>query len=141
MIKYNLKCEKNHEFESWFSDSIEYEKLSKKNLLDCIFCKSKKIEKTIMSPRISNNTQKEKRKKLFNEKNNLKIKNDLIQIRSFVEKNFEYVGGDFTRKVRDIYYDKKNKKNIYGSATQQERDELQEEGIDLFSIPWIEKKN
>ena len=45
MIKYNLKCEKNHEFESWFADSNEFEKLRTKCLLDCIYCNSKKIEK------------------------------------------------------------------------------------------------
>ena len=33
MIKYNLKCENKHEFESWFSDSKEFEKLKKKKLL------------------------------------------------------------------------------------------------------------
>ena len=27
MIKYNLKCKNKHEFESWFSDSKEFEKL------------------------------------------------------------------------------------------------------------------
>ena len=31
MIKYNLKCKNNHEFESWFADSNEFEKLNKKN--------------------------------------------------------------------------------------------------------------
>ena len=53
MIKYNLRCENKHEFESWFSDSNEFEKLKKKKLLDCIYCKSKKINKSIMSPMIS----------------------------------------------------------------------------------------
>ena len=46
MIKYNLKCHNNHEFESWFSDSNEFEKLDKKKLLECIYCSSKKINKT-----------------------------------------------------------------------------------------------
>ena len=41
MIKYNLKCKNNHEFESWFSDSEEFEKLKKK-ILECIYCSSKK---------------------------------------------------------------------------------------------------
>ena len=54
MIKYNLKCENDHEFESWFSDSIEFEKLNKKKLLECIYCASKKIKKSIMAPMISN---------------------------------------------------------------------------------------
>ena len=54
MIKYNLKCEHDHEFESWFSNSEEYEKLNKKGLLDCIYCSSKKINKSIMAPKITN---------------------------------------------------------------------------------------
>ena len=58
MIKYNLKCEKNHEFESWFSNSEEFDKLNKKKLLECIYCASKKIEKSIMSPSISNKPSK-----------------------------------------------------------------------------------
>ena len=47
MIKYILKCDKDHEFESWFSNSNEFEKLSRKDLLECIFCSSKKISKSI----------------------------------------------------------------------------------------------
>ena len=36
---------------------------------------------------------------------------------------------------------KKNKKAIYGTTTAEEREELTEEGIDLLSIPWVEKDN
>jgi len=43
MIKYNLKCNNEHEFESWFSDSNEFENLKKKNLLECIFVLQKKL--------------------------------------------------------------------------------------------------
>ena len=53
MIKYNLKCNNDHEFESWFSDSKEFDKLNKKKLLECIYCSSKIIEKSIMSPMVS----------------------------------------------------------------------------------------
>ena len=53
MIKYNLKCNNKHEFESWFSDPKNL-KNSKKKLLECIFCNSKKVEKSIMSPRVLN---------------------------------------------------------------------------------------
>ena len=52
MIKYNLKCSNKHEFESWFADSKEFDKLNKRKMLECIFCHSKKIEKSIMSPRV-----------------------------------------------------------------------------------------
>ena len=53
MIKYNLKCKNNHEFESWFADSKEFDKLNRKKLLECIYCNSTKISKSIMAPMVS----------------------------------------------------------------------------------------
>ncbi len=139
MIKYNLKCKNHHEFESWFSDSKEFEKLKQKKLLECIFCKSKYIEKSIMSPVIVQSTKKTKEKNSKEEFT--KFKKELLNIRNYVEKNFEYVGDKFSKEVRSVYYDKSEKKNIYGVTTKEERDELEEEGIELASIPWIDKEN
>ena len=103
MIKYNLKCNNKHEFESWFSSSKEFEKLRKKNLIECIYCKSKKVEKSIMSPVVLNKEEKiEQKKSLENFK---KVQTELIKIRKFVEKNFENVGKNFPREVRNVYYD------------------------------------
>jgi len=140
MIRYNLKCEKNHEFESWFSDSKEFDNLNKKKLLECIYCGSKKINKNIMSPMVS--VVNEKRKDLRKLDKFLKDeKKKLFEIRNYIEKNFEYVGKNFSNKVREIYYDKKSKKKIYGTTTSKEREELAEEGIDLLSVPWVKKDN
>mgnify|MGYP001314200515 CR=1 FL=1 len=105
MIKYNLKCENDHEFESWFSNSNEFDKLKKKKLLECIFCSSKKIEKSIMAPMISGAKLKEEDEALFDNKS-LKQRNNLLKLREHVEKNFEFVGDKFSEKVRDVYYDK-----------------------------------
>ena len=140
MIKYNLKCANNHEFESWFADSKEFEKLNDKRLLECIYCSSKKIKKSIMAPRISGVKSTEDNLNFLNQKMSLE-KNKLIRLRNYVEKNFEYVGNNFSEKVREVYYDKKSKKSIYGSATSEERKELEEEGIHLLSIPWVSKDN
>lgn len=140
MIKYNLICDNEHEFESWFSDSLEFEKLKNKKLLECIYCSSKRIEKSIMSPMISNSNNLELPNNKF-EREFLKEKKRLKQIRKYIEKNYEYVGKNFSKKVREIYYDKKSKKTIYGTTTPKEREELAEEGIDLLSIPWIGKDN
>ena len=140
MIKYILKCNRNHEFESWFSNSEEFDNLNKRQLLECIYCSSKKISKSIMSPMISNlSNKKEKIKEI--DKGVIEEKNKLFQLRKYIETNFDYVGKDFSKKVREIYYDKKNKKAIYGTTTPEERKELVEEGIDLLSIPWISKDN
>ena len=139
MIKYNLKCNKNHEFESWFSDSKEFNKLKKKNLLECIYCNSKKISKSIMAPMISVTNKQEGIPNINCE--TPKVMKDLLKIQSYVERNFEYVGNKFSKKVREIYYDKKSKKTIYGTTTDKERQELAEEGIEILSFPWQDKNN
>ena len=142
MIKYILKCKNKHEFESWFSDSKEFEKLRKKNLIECIFCKSQDIEKSIMSPRVINSQiNVNNYENLSNNKEFEKIKKDLLKVRKFVEKNFQFVGDKFTQEIRNIYYNKKENKNIYGTTTLKEREELKEEGIELTSIPLIDKEN
>ena len=141
MIKYNLKCDNDHEFESWFSDSKEFERLKTKKLLECIYCNSKIIKKSIMAPMISVSKNNNVNKFQINEKILQKQRNKLIKLRNYIEKNFEYVGEDFSKKVREIYYDQKNKKTIYGITTPEERKDLEEEGIDLFSIPWVNKDN
>ena len=140
MIKYNLKCHKDHEFESWFSNSEEFDKLKKKELLECIYCSSKKISKSIMAPMVSNQKNNDELTQITN-KDFKNEKNKFFKLRKFIEKNFEYVEKDFSNKVREIYYDKKNKKGIYGTATYKEKEELAEEGIDLISIPWVNKDN
>lgn len=140
MIKYNLKCHNDHEFESWFSNSKEFEKLNKKDLLECIFCSSKKINKSIMAPRILNSKEKNNQTEMIN-KDLKDEKNKLLNLRKFIETNFDYVGKDFGKKVREVYYDKKSKKAIYGTTTPEERKELADEGIDLLSIPWVNKDN
>ena len=112
MIKYNLKCENDHEFESWFSNSEEFEKLKKKNLLECIFCSTKKITKSIMAPMISNLKNKgEDIDWFYKERKNERIK--LLELRKYIENNFEHVSDNFSKKVREVYYDKKSKKAIY----------------------------
>ena len=140
MIKYNLKCENNHEFESWFSNSKEFDKLNKKDLLECIFCSSNKITKSIMSPMITCSKVNEDQINTI-DKNLKDEKNKLFKLRKYIEKNFDYVGKDFSKKVREIYYDKKNNKAIYGTTTLKERKERADEGIDLLSIPWVNKDN
>jgi hypothetical protein len=140
MIKYILKCKNNHEFESWFSNSKEFDKLKKKELLECIFCKSKKIDKSIMAPQImfaKSNKEKDKQQN----KEIQKMKKDLFNIRKFIEKNFTYVGDRFAKEAKNIFYDNKNNKNIYGTTTEKERKDLEEEGIELANIPWLDKDN
>ena len=116
MIKYILKCENDHEFESWLSNSEEFEKLKKKKLLECIYCNTKNVNKSIMAPMISNSFTKDEQIEI-SKKDISNEKNKLIQLRKYIEKNFEYVGKDFSKKVREVYYDNKSQKTFYGTTT------------------------
>ena len=67
-------------------------------------------------------------------------KDKLLELRRYIENNFDYVGKTLVKKVRKFIMIK-SKKAIYGTTTPEERDELAEEGRDLLSIPWINKDN
>jgi len=135
MIKYNLVCKCGNTFESWFSSSTEFDSLCKKKLVKCIYCDSSSIKKTVMAPNLSSKSNKVLKKNKL-EKN---IKKQLIDFRKYIEKNCINVGENFTKEARNIHYDKKTSKGIYGKATPEETSELLEEGIEVSTIPWIDK--
>ena len=136
MIKYLLNCKNCRlEFESWFANSKEFDKLKKLNLLNCQQCNSQKIEKSLMRPNLANSNFKNDKTL----KNNKNVKKKLIEYQKFIKENFEYVGENFAYEARSIHYNKnKNKKNIYGKASINDVKELKEEGIETSTIPWIE---
>ena len=135
MIKYNLTCECGEIFESWFSSSSEFDSLCKKKLIKCIYCESSLIKKSVMAPNLSSKSNKiSKRSKL--EKN---IKKQLLNFRKYVEKNCKNVGENFSREARSIHYDKQTSLGIYGKATPEETLELIDEGIEVVTVPWVDK--
>ena len=138
MIKYKLICKDcKNIFDSWFSDSKEYEKLKKKKYLNCHICDSQKIEKTLMAPNVLNNSDV-KSKDIDKIK---EIKSKLKVFKKFVKENFKYVGDNFVHEARLIHYDSKNKnKAIYGKASQKEIEDLKQEGIKTEEFPWVEDK-
>ena len=141
MIKYKLVCKDcNILFDSWFASSKEYEKLKKKNFLSCHNCNSFKVEKTIMAPKVINNSKVNIDKKEINFKD---ISKKIKEYQKFIKKNFKYVGENFAYEARSIHYNNKKKvgKGIFGTASSKEIKELKEEGIETEMIPWVEEKN
>jgi len=137
MIKYRLFCKDcETTFDSWFSSSKEYDRLQKKNFINCHICNSLSVEKTLMSPSV------------FMPKNNSKIdsqiqkykktKKVILKHQEFIKKNFDYVGENFAYEARSLHYkNKKASKGIYGTTTKENFKELKEEGIEAEIIPWI----
>ena len=135
MIKYNLICKCGNTFESWFSSSSEFDFLCKKKLMKCIYCESSTVKKTVMAPNLSSKSNKVFKKTKLEKK----IKKQLFDFRKYIEKNCRNVGENFTREARSIHYDKKTSQSIYGKATAEETTELLEEGIEVTTIPWVDK--
>ena len=136
MIKYNLKCENNHNFDAWFSDSSNFEEQNKKNLIFCPKCNSTTIEKNIMAPNIGSKKQSYTNA-LKTEKNYEKI---IKNVRKHVEKNFEYVGNKFADEARAIHYGEKEEREIYGETSVEEAVDLIEEGVNVSPIPGVDPK-
>ncbi|MGE3247290.1 MAG: DUF1178 family protein [Beijerinckiaceae bacterium] len=61
MIKYSLRCDKGHEFESWFAGSAAYEEQVDRGLVECPFCGSQNVSKALMAPSVSTARKKEAR--------------------------------------------------------------------------------
>ena len=135
MIKYNLTCKCGEMFESWFSSSLEFDFLCKKKLIKCIYCESSLIKKSVMAPNLSSKSNKIFKKTKL-EKN---IKKHLLNFRKYIEKNCQDVGENFSREARIIHYENKTSQGIYGKATSEETSELIEEGIEVVTIPWVDK--
>ena len=137
MIKYNLICKCGKTFESWFANSSEFDSLNKKKIIKCIYCDSSSVKKTVMSPRLTRKSnQILKKNKLQRD-----IKKQLTYFKKYIEKNCEDVGARFPQEARNIHYDKKTSKGIYGKATPEETSELIEEGIDIYTLPWVDDKS
>ena len=88
-----------------------------------------------MAPNLSSKSNKISTKTKL-EKN---IKKQLLNFRKYVEKNCTNVGENFSREARSIHYEKKTSQGIYGLATPEETSELIEEGIEIVTVPWIDK--
>ena len=88
-----------------------------------------------MSPNLTSKSNKDK-KKIQLQKD---IKKQLLNFRKYVEKNCKDVGDNFPQEARKIHYDKKTSKGIYGKAPPEETAELLEEGIEVETIPWVNK--
>lgn len=136
MIKYSLKCDKDHSFEAWFSDSLNFEKQNKKKLISCPSCSSLEITKNIMAPNISS---KKKNSNKINQKKD-KVEMVLNKVRKHVENNFDYVGDKFADEARSMHYGEKEEREIYGETTIKDAVELIEEGVNVQPMPGVNPK-
>ncbi len=137
MIKYTLNCKNGHQFDSWFSDSESFEKLKKNGHLECAICSSKKIEKSLMAPRISSDSER-KNKTLISAQSTLE--KEIRALKKKIKKTAIDVGENFPTEARAMHYGEKKEKPIIGKTTLDEAKDLADEGIPFIPLPWSDDK-
>ena len=139
MISFNLRCGKEHVFEAWFKDGKSYERQAKQGRISCPLCGDNKVEKAPMAPNIASGVSR--MRKSDKAARAAKVHAMLNQLKTEIEKNCDYVGPQFAEEARKIHYKESEQRNIYGEATDQEAEALQEEGIEFSRIPWSSRTN
>ena len=150
MIRYALRCDHGHEFESWFAGSAAFDEQVKRALVTCPVCGSAKVEKAIMAPRVGR-TEATERQQLplmaavpppphktpvaIMSPPERELRKKLKELREHVTKNADYVGARFPEQARKIHYGEIEHRSIYGEASAEEAKELHEEGIEFHPLP------
>jgi len=149
MIRYSLRCEHDHTFESWFQDSSAYDTQVKRKLVSCPVCGSHGIEKAIMAPRIVSKKGRESSAPvqvpaetgvattstplLMAQERELRAK--LKELRDHIVKNADNVGESFPNEARKMHYGEIEHRPIYGEASPDEARSLIEEGVEVSPLP------
>jgi len=149
MIRYNLRCEKGHAFESWFQSSTAYESQEKRKLVNCPACGSVKVERAIMAPQIVSKKGRDiaaptpapvaeaaapaSTPLLMAQERELRAK--LKELRDHIVKNADNVGERFPNEARKMHYGDIEHRPIYGEASPDEARALIDEGVEVSPLP------
>ncbi len=140
MIRYDLSCNRGHEFDGWFRDSAAFDAQIGRGLVVCIHCGSEAVEKQIMAPGIptKSNAKPEPTQRMVAgpvDPRTQMLMQMMREVRKNVEANSEYVGDKFADEARKIHYAEAEKRGIYGEATADDAKALIEEGIEVHPLP------
>jgi hypothetical protein len=69
------------------------------------------------------------------------LRRHLQEVRAQIEANCDYVGDKFAEEARKIHYGEAEPRGIYGEATDQQHQELVEEGVEVVRIPWVPRSD
>lgn len=147
MIRYTLRCEQSHSFESWFQDSSAYDSQVKRKLVTCPVCGSAKVEKAIMAPQIVSKERREQAPAptpaeapateptslMMARERELRAK--IKELRDHIVKNADNVGERFPTEARAMHYGDKEHRPIYGEASPEEARALVDEGVEVSPLP------
>ncbi len=150
MIRYTLRCDRGHAFESWFQSSAAYEAQEARKLVNCPSCGSAKVERAIMAPQIVSKKTREQNPApapatapdvtapastplMLAQERELRAK--LKELRDHIVKNADNVGERFPHEARKMHYGDIEHRPIYGEASPDEARALIDEGVEVSPLP------
>lgn len=141
MIRYRLKCDKGHDFDSWFASSAAYERLLASGHVACAICGSARVEKALMAPSVSSadNTDAAEKPPLAAPSPQDALAEKLAAWRKHVEANSDYVGMEFTREARAMHEGEAPERAIWGEAKLDDARALVEDGVPVAPLPFGRK--
>ena len=166
MIKYQLICDKSHEFEGWFGDSAAFKSQQDSGFLTCPVCGSADVRRALMAPNLA--SPKTRKTDLAEQQPSAQpqpqpqpqapqqasaalppaaarkmqeLMSEMRALQTKIRKECRDVGNDFAEEARKIHYGEVEPEGIYGQATAEEREALDEEGIEIMDMPWLPKDN
>ncbi len=144
MIKYTLACDKDHSFESWFTDSGSYETQARRGLIACPECSSTRVSKAIMAPAVVGGRKAERAPAetsptpvaLLDERQQ-RLRETVRQLREEIVANTHDVGRKFPEEARAIHDGDAPARSIRGQATPEEARALIDEGVGVLPLPFL----
>ncbi len=131
MIRFHLKCDQDHTFESWFQSGDAFDKLVAAGMVGCTTCGSTQVSKTVMAPAVSTSSDITAPKP---------VEDAIKALREQVETQSDYVGSRFAKEARDIHDGVTPERAIYGEANLQEAKKLVDDGIPVVPLPFVPRK-
>jgi hypothetical protein len=140
MVVYDLICDKNHKFEGWFPSFEGYQEQAAKSLISCPSCGTTAVEKlphacAVHVKKESDKAATERPKLPLPALSETDAKELLIRLNQYVRENFENVGPRFAEEARAIFHGEREQKPIHGTATPEEREDLDDDGIPYGVLP------
>lgn len=162
MIVFDLRCDSNHLFEGWFQSGRSFEAQSVAGQVECPFCGSTTVSKSLMAPHIPAKGERERHISDFVAADHVvaasanlpesmeasaqdvkraleHMHQTMKKFRARVETECDYVGDKFADEARAMHEGAIATRGIYGEATLEETEDLLNDGIDILPVPGLDK--
>jgi hypothetical protein len=137
VIVFELICSRQHRFEGWFASAEDFDGQRDRGLLSCPTCGRSQVEKlpTAKIRKPVPQTLVEDKDAAVPPVTARKKPANVQELIEYVLMNTDDVGKEFAAEARRIHRQEVPHRNIRGTASHQDAEELLDEGIPVMALP------